>query len=282
MGEPATISPNSAARDGSFEIGRVVVDAFRRLVGNPVALVFIAAAGWAVLFGLGRLERQLFPSRAALRLARADHIGSRGWAIVVTAGVVGMVVGALFEFASTRVVLAEPPSLIHGLMDALRATLRATPTLVVVVVATNLPFVIDLFVPYSADVLANIPRETALAAGGLAIYVLVGPAIPVLAAERPGPLDTIRRAVQLVNRHRWSFFAVWLMTLPLAIISGLILTLSLSFVHPAKVTVAITVIQALLGRLNALVGVALTAAAYRELTRIKDGWRPTDTADVFE
>ena len=134
----------------------------------------------------------------------------------------------------------------------------------------------------SRNVLADIPRTFAFVGVELALYMLIGPAIPVLAADELGPLETIWRSARLVNRHRWSYFAISMMTVPLTVLSGLLVTFAIGFTHRPAMPPAITVTQVVLSRLVALIDVVLIAAAYRELTRIKEGWRPPDLADAFD
>ena len=127
--------------------------------------------------------------------------------------------------------------------------------------------------------------ETGLWSFGLACVTIFttlafGIAAPVLAVERPSVLATLGRAFRLMSGHRWSFFGL----------------LVLSTI--AVVLVAATE-QAVLGsalRTNPIIQVAnvfvfgqlavawavIVAASYRELIRIKEGWRAADVADVFD
>jgi len=276
------MSQTPSPQDGRFEIGRVVADGLRRLIRYWPALVCLEALGLASSYGLNWFYRSFYPSTAALRSARSQPVGSEAWAMVLAAGVVGLILAALIRFAATRVALAEPPSLVRGIADALRTTFRAGPALVIVAVVTEFPSLIDLAVPVSRNVLANLPRTFAFPVVGLALHMLLGPAIPVLAGDGLGPLETIQRSMRLVNRQRWSFFAITMMTLPLDVLAVLLVAFSISFTHRPGLPPAVTMIQTMLGLFSALITIVLAAAAYRELTRVKEGWRPTDTADVFD
>lgn len=99
---------------------------------------------------------------------------------------------------------------------------------------------------------------------GLALTVLWAVAIPVLLAERVGPVDALRTSFDYVRRHFWATFGVYLVYvfgLVCAWIALAAIGLSGEDYSPGP----LLVVQSLFDVISAVIGVFLTTAIYREL-----------------
>jgi hypothetical protein len=265
-------------RPSHFRFGHVVVDTVRLLGQRLPTIVLLALLmRWLPLLVFNRALSAI-PSALAMRQWTPPG-----------ATVIDQVASECVAVAVAFSVLSEVEGFSANLLAAARRTVRAAPQVIPLAVLLGAPDIILVFgrswtLNAGALTKAIVRFVEAFGALGVLVYlwVAIGVVAPVIAIERRSLIQSISRAASLMRGRRWSFFGLFALYL---VLGGSIAFVGQSLV--ARLVIANPLVRLaeptrLLGSLLGVVWAVAVAAAYREMVRIKDGWKPGEIADIFD
>jgi len=263
-----------------FQIGGVIA-ASVRLYGRNIAVLTL------LLVALYWLPVMVFNQAAPWLLHRfappSDYTGSLG----VARAIINALIAQTLAVCVASLVLGPAIPFREASVRAFGQTAELVPRIVLISLILHADQVVRAIVFFSTPTASVSTRltETGLWSFGLLSFTIFttlafGISAPVLAVERPSVLATLGRAFRLMSGHRWSFFG-------LLMISGIAFALVAATEQAVLGSALRTnpIVQAanlfIVGQL-AIAWAVIVAASYRELVRIKEGWRAPDVADVFD
>jgi hypothetical protein len=266
----------------SFRVGEVISQSFQTTIRNIIpfgVLAIIAVLIAAVLF-------LLVGTVFGISMPMSPGMMEPGAAMpAVGAGfIIGMVIVALLVFAIYMGVMA---AITYGTVQDLRGQsvgigglLQSAVNLIPPVLGTFIVLLGVFFVlAIVAVILAFIPILGVIADAVLFafVYIIFWVVIPVAVVERPGPVASLKRSIELTKGNRWRILGIILLLFVISIGIGII---SMVFMFLGPIIGGI--IQGLLNAVFMVFSAVLVAVGYYQLRVAKEGVDIGDIAKVFD
>lgn len=263
-----------------FRVGEIIGQSFQTTVRNIVPfgiLAIIAVVIIVIIFlivgGIFGLSLPTTPGAMETEM-QAPGVGF----------FIGLIVVGLLTFAVYMGVMA---AITYGTVQDLRGQpvgvgglLQSAINLVMPVLGTFIVLLgVFLLAAIVAIILNFIPLLGALASIALFVflYIIFWVVIPVAVVERPGPIASLRRSVDLTKGNRWRILGIILL---LILISIGVTIVSLLIAYLGAVLGGI--VQAVLNAILGVFGAVLIAVSYYRLRVAKEGVDIADIAKVFD
>ena len=255
---PVDASPLDVADAGadSLSLARVVsasVEAFRR-GWQPLAIIAFCLSGPATLL----------LKYATMGLQPGANLPPN-WALFFVVWPISTLVGAFVHASMLHIVLSDRQGAQPSLGDALATGTR----LMLPMIGVTLLLLLGAAV---GTILLVVP--------GIIIFLMWSVALPALVAQGGGVFDALRSSRRLTKGSRWKLLALWvIMIVPLFVVQmGLTSAIGSDSEIARWSAVAVEIALSLP---FGMVYVCVTASAYLELRRLKDGVSVDQLAEVF-
>jgi hypothetical protein len=276
----------AAADANRFRLGHVVSETARLYTERFVAIALaVIVLRWLPTVAFHYAAGSLAHGTASLNI-HSDLYG------LLDAGIAALT-GGLFSVCVAQIVLGDQSRSLGAFARSLGDSIKLIPAIIPLSLITGAAGIIlplsRLMLSFYVQSDRRMPSALGLVLGALTSVLLLvltaalfGVAHPVLAEERSGVLNTLRRSFNLLAGHRWSYMALWVVfAMALAVVLAAQHAVIDPALRPFPMFGAFSAIL-LATDLFVAVGTVMIAASYRELTRIKDGRRPADIASVFD
>jgi hypothetical protein len=263
----------------SFTVGAALGQGFGTFFKNLPAFLLIGLVIYAPLFAYG-----LTRDTASMTI---EELG-RAWVyIFYGAYVVGWLVTAALTFGVLEQMSGRRASIGRCLLVGLRTMIPAILLMIaIVVIGFILTFLAILLVSllFAMTPVLGVIGLIAVAFAVLAFYMAFYVAVPALAIERRGVIESLSRSSDLTRGRRWQVFAVWLVTavagVGLAWLLGRVLTGSGGIDATSWRTVL--VVNLSVQTLTSVLGGTVCATVYVLLRKDADGTDVGELAKVFD
>lgn len=240
----------------SLSLARVVsasVEAFRR-GWQPLAIMALCLSGPAALL-----------MKYATMGLQPGAILPPNWALFFAAWSISTVVGAFVHAAMLHIVLSDRQGAQFTLGDALATGARLMLPMI------GVAFLLFLGATAGA-ILLVVP--------GIIIFLMWSVAFPALVAQGGGVFDALRASRRLTKGSRWKLLALWVIMIGPMLVVQMGITSAIGSDSEIARWSAVAV-ETALSLPFGMVYVCVTASAYLELCRLKDGVNVDQLAEVF-
>src|SRR5262245_60332038 len=271
-----------SASSPEFRIGEVIGRSFQTTARNIIPfgvaaiLVFAVIAVWIMLMAsIFGLSMPMGPGA----MQPGTEMPSFGAGFYVGAIVAGLVAFAFYLGLMAAITYGTVQDL-RGQAVSIGSLLRSAITLIPPVMGTLTALIgVFLVAMIVAVILAFIPIIGAIADVILFIflYIIFWVVIPVAVIERPGPVASLKRSVELTKGNRWRILGIVLLLFLISIGVGII-GIVFGFLGP----IVGGIIQPVLNSLVGIFSAVLIAVGYFRLRVAKEGIDISDIARVFD
>jgi hypothetical protein len=266
----------------SFRVGDVISQSFQTTIRNIIPFGILAIIAVVIIFVLVMLVGTVFGVSMSMTPgamepgAQMPGIGPGFVVGIIIVGLLGLAiymgVMAAITYGTVQDLRGQPVS-IGGL---LQSAVNLVPTVIGTLIVLLGVFFGAMIV---AIILAFIPILGALVDAVLFVflYIVFWVVIPVAVVERPGPVASLKRSIELTKGNRWRILGVILLLFVISIGVGLI---SAVFMFLGQVIGEI--VQGLLNAVVTVFSAVLVAVGYYKLRVAKEGIDIGDIAKVFD
>jgi hypothetical protein len=266
----------------NFRVGDVISQSFQTTIRNIIPFGILAIIAVVIIFVLVMLMSTVF----GVSMPMTPGVMEPGTQMPgIGAGfVIGIIIVALLAFAIYMGVMA---AITYGTVQDLRGQpvsigglLQSAVSLVPPVVGTLIVLLgVFLAAMIVAVILGLIPILGMLVDLVLFVflYIIFWVVIPVAVVERPGPVASLKRSIELTKGNRWRILGIVLLLIVISIGVSLI---SIVFMFLGPIIGGI--VQGLLNAVVTVFSAVLVAVGYYKLRVAKEGVDIGDIAKVFD
>jgi hypothetical protein len=265
----------------SFSVGDVISQSFQTTIRNIIPfgiLAIIAVVIVVVLFLLvGTVFGISMPSPGMMQ--PGAQMPGMGPGFVIGLIIVGLLGLAIYMGVMAAITYGTVQDL-RGQPVSIGGLLQSTVSLVPPVLGTLIVLLgVGFGMMIIAVILAFIPILGVIADAVLFVffYIIFWVVIPVAVVERPGPVASLKRSIELTKGNRWRILGIILLLFVISIGIGII---SMVFMFLGPIIGGI--IQGLLNAVFMVFSAVLVAVGYYRLRVAKEGVDIGDIAKVFD
>jgi hypothetical protein len=272
----------ASASNPEFRIGEVIGQSFQTTIRNIIPFGIIAIIAFVVIGLLIMLMASVFGLSMPMgpgAMQPGAEVPSFGAGFFI-----GVIIAGLIAFA---IYLGLMAAITYGTVQDLRGQpvsigglLQSAITLIPPAIGTLIALIgVFLVAMVVAMILAFIPILGVIvdAVMFVFLYIIFWVVIPVAVVERPGPVASLKRSIELTKGNRWRILGIVLL-LFLISIGVSIIGMVFGFLGPIVGGIIQTVLNALIGIFSAV----LIAVGYFRLRAAKEGVDIADIARVFD